>query len=170
MLSLVISCTLLKGIKHQFTLCALIIRRTSRLFICETNKEGRSYLLELDEHQVAIKHVYHGLWKRSVGVVPFDTMKIQFLAIGDAFKIKFWDMDNSYLLTTTAAEGGLPAAPCIRFNKEGIAVSTSENGIKILANADGVWLLRCIENQAVGTSRVAPATIEKPQAQSVLNY
>uniref|UniRef100_A0A7N2LPY5 Uncharacterized protein n=1 Tax=Quercus lobata TaxID=97700 RepID=A0A7N2LPY5_QUELO len=224
MLSLVISCTLLKGIKHQFTLCALIIRRKSRalgsryysvhlfytlamlaggscinqnklyqkvlrddrlnqllncrtwgqccktmafsaggkrLFICETNKEGRSYLLELDEHQVAIKHVYHGLWKRSVGVVPFDTMKIQFLAIGDAFKIKFWDMDNSYLLTTTAAEGGLPAAPCIRFNKEGIAVSTSENGIKILANADGVWLLRCIENQAVGTSRVAPATIEK---------
>ena len=28
--SLVISCTLLKGIKHQFTLCALIIRKTCR--------------------------------------------------------------------------------------------------------------------------------------------
>ncbi|XP_030973166.1 protein TPR3-like isoform X3 [Quercus lobata] len=98
-----------------------------------------------------------------MGVVPFDTMKIQFLAIGDAFKIKFWDMDNIYLLTTTAAEGGLLAAPCIRFDKEGIllAVSTSENGIKILANADGVRLLCCIENQAVDTSRVAPATIEK---------
>ncbi|KAM4100488.1 hypothetical protein ACB094_05G071700 [Castanea mollissima] len=85
-------------------------------------------------------------------VVPFDTMKNQFLATGD----------NSYLLTTTAAE----AAPCIRFNKEGIqfAVSTSENGIKILANADCVRLLRSIENQAVDTSRVAPATIAKPQA------
>ncbi|KAL4626532.1 topless-related protein 4-like isoform X2 [Castanea sativa] len=76
-------------------------------------------------------------------------MKNQFLATGD----------NSYLLTTTAAE----AAPCIRFNKEGIqfAVSTSENGIKILANADCVRLLRSIENQAVDTSRVAPATIAK---------
>ena len=90
-------------------LCAL------KLFICETSKEGRSYLLELDEHQVAIKRVYHGLWKRSMGVVPFDTMKIQFLAIGDAFKIKFWDMDNSYLLITTAAEGGLPVMPMEAF-------------------------------------------------------
>ena len=60
---------------------------------------------------MAIKRVYHGLWNRSMGVVPFDTMKIQFLAIGDAFKIKFWDMDNSYLLTTTAAEGGLLVMP-----------------------------------------------------------
>ena len=45
--------------------------------------------------------------------------------------------------------------------RKGVAVSTSENGIKILANADGVWLVRCIENQAVDTSRVATATIEK---------
>ena len=71
--------------------------------------------MELDENQVAIKRVYHGLWKRSMGVVPFDTMKIQFLAIGDAFKIKFWDMDNSYLLITTAAEGGLPVMPMEAF-------------------------------------------------------
>uniref|UniRef100_A0A7N2LKX3 Uncharacterized protein n=1 Tax=Quercus lobata TaxID=97700 RepID=A0A7N2LKX3_QUELO len=54
-------------------------------------------------------------------------------------------------------------APCIQFYKEGIllAVSTSENGIKILENAEGVWLLRSIENQAVHTSRVDPATIAK---------
>ena len=42
-----------------------------------------------------------------------------------------------------------------------LVVSTSENGIKILANADGVQLLHSIENQAVDTSRVAPAAIAK---------
>ena len=47
------------------------------LLLC-ASKEGRSYLLELDERQV----------------VPFDTMKNQFPATGD----------NCYLLTTTAAE------------------------------------------------------------------
>ena len=67
--------------------------------------------MELDEHQVTMKHVYHGLWKQSVGVVPFVAMKNQFLSIGDAVKIKFSDMDNGYLLTTTAAEGGLPVMP-----------------------------------------------------------
>ncbi|KAL0010745.1 hypothetical protein SO802_005853 [Lithocarpus litseifolius] len=53
--------------------------------------------------------------------------------------------------------------PGIRFNKEGImlVVSTSENGIKILANANGVRLLHSIENQAVDTSRVAPTAIAK---------
>ena len=42
-----------------------------------------------------------------------------------------------------------------------LVVSTSEIGIKILANADGVRLLHSIENQAVDTSRVAPAAIAK---------
>ena len=60
--------------------------------------------MELDECQVAIKCVYHGLWKQSVGVMPFDTRKNWFLATGGAFKIKFWDMDDGYLLATTAAQ------------------------------------------------------------------
>ena len=42
-----------------------------------------------------------------------------------------------------------------------LVVSTSEIGIKILANADGVRLLHSIKNQAVNTSRVAPAAIAK---------
>ena len=42
-----------------------------------------------------------------------------------------------------------------------LVVSTSENGIKILANADCVQLLHSIENQVVDTSRVAPAAIAK---------
>ena len=47
----------------------------SKLFICDTGKEGQSYLVELDEHQATMKHVYQGLWKQSLGVMPFDTMK-----------------------------------------------------------------------------------------------
>ena len=38
-------------------------------------------------------------------VVPFDTMKNRFLATGYAFKLKFWDMENGYLLTITATQG-----------------------------------------------------------------
>ena len=41
-------------------------------------------------------------------VVQFDTMKNRFLPTGDEFQIKFWDMDNVDILTTTAAKGGLP--------------------------------------------------------------
>ncbi|XP_023903610.1 topless-related protein 4 [Quercus suber] len=127
----------------------------TRLFSCGTSEGGESYLAEWNESEGGIKHVYNGLWKQSVGVVQFDTMKNRFLATGDEFQIKFWDMDDVNILTTTDAMGGLPASPCIRFNKEGIllAVSTRENGIKILANADGLQLLRSIGNCAVDNSR-----------------
>lgn len=42
----------------------------------------------------------------------------------------------------------MKASPRIRFNKDGtlLAVSTNENGIKILANSDGLRLLRTFEN------------------------
>ncbi|XP_015060617.1 protein TPR3-like [Solanum pennellii] len=114
----------------------------ARLFSCGTSKDGESYLVEWNESEGAVKRTYVGLGKRSVGVVQFDTTKNRFLAAGDEFIIKFWDMDNTNLLTTADADGGLPASPCIRFSKEGtlLAVSTSENGVKILANADGVLL------------------------------
>ncbi|KAL0010732.1 hypothetical protein SO802_005840 [Lithocarpus litseifolius] len=42
-----------------------------------------------------------------------------------------------------------------------LVLSTSENGIKILANAVGVQLLHSIENRAVDISRVTPAAIAK---------
>ena len=48
-----------------------------------------------------------GFRKRSLGVVQFDTTKNRFLAAGDEFQIKFWDMDNTSILTTTDADGGL---------------------------------------------------------------
>ena len=42
-----------------------------------------------------------------------------------------------------------------------LAVSTSGNGIKILANADGVRLFRSIESRAGDSSRVSSATVAK---------
>ncbi|XP_039058030.1 topless-related protein 4-like isoform X2 [Hibiscus syriacus] len=135
----------------------------TRLFSCGTNKEGESFLVEWNESEGAVKRSYFGLGKRSVGVVQFDTTKNRFLAAGDEFTVKFWDMDNLNLLTSTPADGGLPPSPCIRFNKEGtlLAVSTDDNGVKILANSDGVRLLRTVENRSLDASRVAPAAIVK---------
>jgi hypothetical protein len=55
------------------------------------------------------------------------------------------------------------ASPRIRFNKEGtlLAVSTADNGIKILANADGLRLLRTLENRSFDASRNASEAVTK---------
>lgn len=82
----------------------------SRLFSCGTSKEGESYLVEWNESEGAIKRTYSGFRKRSLGVVQFDTTRNRFLAAGDEFLIKFWDMDNVNLLTTIEADGGLPVS------------------------------------------------------------
>lgn len=55
-----------------------------------------------------MKQSYSGLGKLSVGIVQFDTAKNRFLAVGDESVIKFWDMNQVDVLTTTDAEGGLP--------------------------------------------------------------
>ncbi|XP_057996293.1 topless-related protein 4 isoform X2 [Hevea brasiliensis] len=135
----------------------------TRLFSCGTNKEGESHLVEWNESEGTVKLAYVGLGKRSVGVVQFDTTKNRFLAAGDEFMVKFWDMDNVNLLTSIDAEGGLTAAPCIRFNKDGalLAVSTNDNSVKILANSDGIRLLRTVENRTFDASRVASAAVVK---------
>ncbi|KAF2288033.1 hypothetical protein GH714_004006 [Hevea brasiliensis] len=92
-----------------------------------------------------------GTRKRSSGVVQFDTTRSRFLAAGDEFLIKFWEMDNTNMLIAVDADGGLPASPRLRFNKEGslLAVTTSDNGIKILANSDGLRLIRMLESRAI---------------------
>ncbi|CAK7345436.1 unnamed protein product [Dovyalis caffra] len=135
----------------------------TRLFSCGTNKEGESHLVEWNESEGAVKRAYNGLAKRSAGVVKFDTTKNRFLAAGDEFTIKFWDMDNVNILTSIDAEGGLPASPCIRFNKEGtlLAVATKDNSIKILANSDGMRLLRTVESRTFDASRAASAAVVK---------
>nr|CAB3480100.1 unnamed protein product [Digitaria exilis] len=133
----------------------------TRLFSCGTSKEGDSHLVEWNETEGAIKRTYNGFRKRSLGVVQFDTTRNRFLAAGDEFLVKFWDMDNTNILTTTDCDGGLPASPRLRFNREGslLAVTTSDNGIKILANTDGQRLLRMLESRAFESSRGPPPQI-----------
>ena len=92
----------------SFNSCLFYLLVCCRLFSCGTSKEGESFIVEWNESEGAVKRTYHGLGKRSVGVVQFDTMKNKFLVAGDEFHVKFWDMDSVELLTTTNADGGLP--------------------------------------------------------------
>uniref|UniRef100_A0A6N2N2V4 Uncharacterized protein n=1 Tax=Salix viminalis TaxID=40686 RepID=A0A6N2N2V4_SALVM len=85
-----------------------VLMELGLVFLRGTNKEGESHLVEWNESEGAVKRNYNGLAKRSEGDVKFDTTNNRFLAAGDEFKIKFWDMDNSDLLTTIDAEGGVP--------------------------------------------------------------
>ncbi|XP_047940621.1 topless-related protein 1 isoform X1 [Salvia hispanica] len=128
-----------------------------RLFSCGTSKEGESHIVEWNESEGAVKRIYQGFRKRSLGVVQFDTAKNRFLAAGDDFSIKIWDMDNTQLLHCIDTDGGLPASPRIRFSKNGtlLAVSANDNGIKILANTDGFRVLRASENLAFDASRTS---------------
>ncbi|XP_052175475.1 protein TOPLESS isoform X2 [Diospyros lotus] len=139
----------------------------TRLFSCGTSKEGESHIVEWNESEGAVKRTYQGFRKRSLGVVQFDTTKNRYLAAGDDFSIKFWDMDNVQLLTSIDAEN-LPPLPRIRFNKDGtlLAVSANENGIKILANSDGLRLLRGFENISHDASR-ASDTVTKPTINAI---
>ncbi|KVH91644.1 Quinonprotein alcohol dehydrogenase-like-superfamily [Cynara cardunculus var. scolymus] len=134
----------------------------TRLFSCGTSKEGEAHLVEWNESEGAIKREYSGFRKRSMGVVQFDTTRNRFLAAGDEFQIKFWDMDSINMLTVTDADDGLPARPRLRFNKEGslLAVTTSDNGIKILANGDGLRMLRMLESRAYEGSRAFSDTVK----------
>lgn len=131
----------------------------TRLFSCGTSKEGESSIVEWNESEGVVKRTYQGFRKRSLGVVQFDTTRNRFLAAGDDFSIKFWDMDNIQLLTTIDADGGLTASPRIRFNKDGslLAVSANDNGIKIMANSDGVRLLSTVENLSYDSSKTSEA-------------
>lgn len=63
--------------------------------------------MEWNNTEGGVKRKYDGLGKRSVGVVQFDTTMNRFLAAGDEFVIKIWDMNDTNLLTTIDAEGGL---------------------------------------------------------------
>ncbi|KAL0680730.1 hypothetical protein Bca4012_047577 [Brassica carinata] len=131
----------------------------TRLFSCGTNKEGESFLVEWNESEGSIKRTYLGLGQRAAGIVQFDTTRNRFLAAGDESTIKIWDMDNTNPLTTIHADGGLPASPCVRFNREGIllAVSTIDHGVRILATDDGIRLLRTAENRSFAPVMKVPA-------------
>lgn len=64
--------------------------------------------MEWNETEGAVKRTYLGLIKKkTVGVTQFDTTQNHFLAVGEDGQIKFWEMDNVNLLTSTDAGGGL---------------------------------------------------------------
>ncbi|XP_073318090.1 topless-related protein 4-like [Primulina huaijiensis] len=134
----------------------------TRLFSCGTNGDGESHIVEWNDTEGTLKRTYLGLGQQSaLEKGHFDTAKNRFLAAGDEFAIKYWDMDNINLLCAVDADGGLPASPSIRFNKLGtlLAVSTKDNSVKILANAAGSQLLSIIRDQYTGTSSKAPLIV-----------
>ena len=55
-----------------------------------------------------------------------------------------------FLLISEFLFHNVKASPRLRFNKDGsmLAVTTTDNGIKILANSEGLRLLRAVENRA----------------------
>ncbi|KAD3067943.1 hypothetical protein E3N88_35823 [Mikania micrantha] len=138
------------------------------LFSCGTNKDGQSFLVEWDESEGVAKRTYNGLIKRANRPVQFDTTKNQYIVAGDEWLVKYWNMHNANGLMVIDAEGDLPASLCVRFNKEGmsLAVSTNDNGIKILANSDGVKVLRAMENRSVDALRVASSSAVKNSAKT----
>ncbi|KAG2534026.1 hypothetical protein PVAP13_9NG200500 [Panicum virgatum] len=117
----------------------------ARLFSCGTSKEGDSHLVEWNETEGATNRTYNGFRKSSLGVVQFDTTRNRFLAAGDEFLVKFWDMDSTNILITVDCDGGLSASPRLRFNREGslLAITRSDNGIKYLPTLMGSGCLGC---------------------------
>ncbi|KAF7830319.1 topless-related protein 1-like isoform X1 [Senna tora] len=124
-----------------------------RLFSCGTSKDGDSHIVEWNEKEGTVKRAYQGLHKQSLGIIQFDMTKNRFLAVGHDNCIKFWDMDNVNLLARIDAEGGLPATPRIRFNKDGtlLAVTANDNKIKVLATVNGLRLMRQLKNDETRT-------------------
>ncbi|THU43854.1 hypothetical protein C4D60_Mb02t01190 [Musa balbisiana] len=120
-----------------------------RLFVFEGH-EAPIYSI-CPHHKENIQRQYTGFRKKSTVVVQFDTAQNHFLAAGEDNLIKFWDVDNINMLTSTEADGGLPSRPRLRFNKEGnlLAVTTVDNGFKILANADGLRILRSFGSRSL---------------------
>lgn len=68
-----------------------------------------------------------------------------------------------FVIRLLTAFNSCQASPCVRFNKDGnlLAVSTNENGIKVLANDNGIRSLHSIENCANDASRIASGTLVK---------
>ncbi|VAI41235.1 unnamed protein product [Triticum turgidum subsp. durum] len=144
----------------------------TRLFSCGTSKEGDSHLVEWKQSEGSIERTYSGFRKTSSvvhGVVQFDTAHNRILAAGEENRIKFWDVDNTNMLTCIEADGGLPRFPRLRFNKEGnlLAVTTLENGFKILANTDGLRSLLAFGRQPFNVFHVATMPETRDQARKV---
>lgn len=132
----------------------------TRLFMSGQNMQGGPYIGEWCFSRGIVKHTYEGLGNKYVGKINFDSTRNQFLAAGDQYLIKYWDINSIGLLTTADAGGNLPASACLRFNKVGnlLAVSTNDERIKILANKDGARLLNIDVPTVASTSQTCGMT------------
>lgn len=96
----------------------IIFLITFRLFSCGTSKDGVSYLVEWDDTEGRLKRTYSGTHSgngnKSTGVVQFDITR-KYLAVGEDNRVKFWDMDDSNILATVDAGGGLPVSFCLSY-------------------------------------------------------
>lgn len=73
--------------------------------------------MEWDDIEGVIKTRYLGLNAPCHSKIYFDTTWNQYLAAGDDHMVKFWDMDDTRLLASTEADGGLPVSSSMTFLK-----------------------------------------------------
>ncbi|GAB4836826.1 hypothetical protein Ancab_001741 [Ancistrocladus abbreviatus] len=137
-----------------------------RLFACGTSKEGETVMAEWNEVDGGLRRTYQGMHTNVTNAVHFDLSKNRYLVTGDNHHIKYWDVDDENILLITDAEGGLPANPCIRFNKDGslLAVSTDDNRVKILANINGQCFLRTTNAHIQNATRIAAEVETRSQS------
>ncbi|MED6124037.1 hypothetical protein PIB30_055207 [Stylosanthes scabra] len=115
--------------------CELAYDATDRRLFLSGIINDTPYFVEWDDIERCVKRSYKGLKNtRTSTTIKFDSTANRILAAGDEHKVKFWDMDNVELLTSTDANGGLVEYPCICFNRMStlLAVCAKENKIKIL--------------------------------------
>ncbi|KAM3300470.1 hypothetical protein ACQJBY_041472 [Aegilops geniculata] len=145
----------------------------TRLFSCGTSKHGDTHLVKWNQSEGSIERSYSGFRKKPSGVVQgvvqFDTAQNHILAAGEDNEIKFWDVDNTNMLTCIEADGGLPSLPRLRFNKEGnlLAVTTIDSSFKVLANNDGLRSLLAFGTPPFEVFRVATMPETPDQANKV---
>ena len=67
-------------------------------------------MVEWNEAEGCVKRSYQGFHKNSLTPVQFDVTKNKYLAVGDDYSIKVWDIDSINLLTVIDADGDLPVS------------------------------------------------------------
>lgn len=89
-------------------------------------------MVEWNENEGTVKRAYQGFNKRSLEVVQFDTSRDRYLAAGDDYLVKFWDMDKSTVLATTNAEGGLMVSFLLGVGFKTISLRGKNRGLTCL--------------------------------------
>ncbi|CAA7050640.1 unnamed protein product [Microthlaspi erraticum] len=144
------------NIGHQAEVCVTGCKLTrfelrlsnngNRLFSCtvggdEPSTQSDGLLLEIDRESLFMKTTYNGV--KNPKKNSMDICKDHYIAVGDEFCVKVWNVDNENLLAKiTIADPKFPESPMVKFNREGSLLAVvSLKHVRILANADGKILL-----------------------------